>query len=69
VARAEDLQAPYRKISRTAPPLTALELLYGFISPFAKMNSGKYVDNPRCNNKVARGQTAIEQNVGQKNGA
>jgi hypothetical protein len=49
--------------------LTALEPLYGFISPFAKIMSGKYVDNPIINNKVAYGVTAIEQNVGQKNGA
>jgi hypothetical protein len=49
--------------------LTALELLYGFISSLAKIAVEKYVDNPACNNKVAWGLQTIEQNVGQKNGA
>ena len=35
--------------------LTALEPLYGLISPFAKIMPGKYVDNPACGDKVTSG--------------
>lgn len=67
VARAEDCGLHTEKYP-VRSPLTALELLYGLISPLAKSESGKYVDNPARNNKVVDTRNHRTER-GQKNGA
>jgi hypothetical protein len=67
VARAEDCGLHTEKYP-VRSPLTALELLYGFISLLAKSESGKYVDNLAKNNKVVDTRNHRTER-GQKNGA